>query len=52
MEAAVIVLYLVVLGVLGIYGFHRSQLLMLYFKHRGNLPKEATPFAELPLLTI
>ncbi len=52
METAVIGLYLVVLGVLGIYGFHRSQLLMLYFKHRGNAPKKATPFAELPMLTI
>ncbi|NOY92283.1 MAG: glycosyltransferase [Deltaproteobacteria bacterium] len=52
METAIIVLYMVVLGVLGIYGFHRSQLLMLYFKHRGNAPKKATPFAELPMLTI
>ena len=52
MQAAVIVLYLIVLGVLGIYGFHRSKLLMLYFKHRGEVQELAKQFDHLPLLTI
>lgn len=52
MEAAVIALYLIVLSVLGIYGFHRSHLLMLYFRHRnkGNDPEKR--FDELPQITI
>ena len=52
MEAAIIALYLVVLSILGIYGFHRGHLLMLYFRHRKNAPKPAVEFEELPLVTI
>jgi len=52
METTVIVLYLLVLSVLGIYGFHRGHLLMLYWKHRRNEFKPKGHFDELPLVTI
>ncbi|MEM7449186.1 MAG: glycosyltransferase [Myxococcota bacterium] len=51
-EFAVIALYLVVLSILGIYGFHRGLLLFLYWKHRQNQPKPKTRFAELPTVTV
>jgi cellulose synthase/poly-beta-1,6-N-acetylglucosamine synthase-like glycosyltransferase len=52
MEFVVITLYLMVLGILGIYGFHRGHLLMLYWRHRRNEPKPKGQFEELPLVTI
>ena len=54
MEAIVIALYLVALGILGIYGFHRSHLLSLYLRHRkqGHTPKRIFAEDELPLVTI
>ncbi len=54
MEATVIALYLVVLGILGIYGFHRGHLLMLYWKHRKQHPKPKRRFSEdeLPTITV
>ena len=30
MQIAIIILYLITLAILGIYGFHRGHLLMLY----------------------
>jgi cellulose synthase/poly-beta-1,6-N-acetylglucosamine synthase-like glycosyltransferase len=52
MEVVIITLYLTVLGILGLYGFHRGHLLMLYWRHRRNAPKPAGHFDELPLVTI
>lgn len=52
MEALVIALYLVVLGILGVYGFHRGHLLMLYFLHRKRAPKPKGKFEELPTITV
>ena len=52
MEVAVISLYMVVLSILGLYGFHRGQLLFLYWRHRNDAPKVARQFAELPVVTI
>lgn len=54
METLLIVLYLIALSILGIYGAHRSNLLMLYLKHRKN---ETAPLRryepdELPLITV
>ncbi len=37
---------------LAMYGFHRSLLLFLYYKHRNGEPKETAFFAELPKVTI
>ena len=52
MEALIIALYLVVLGILGVYGFHRAHLLVLYFRHRQKTPQPVAEFDELPLVTI
>ncbi len=54
METVIIVLYLVALTILGIYGAHRSHLLMLYLKHRKNMPEPLRTFEEdeLPTVTI
>ena len=52
MEIFIISLYLVVLGILGIYGFHRGHLLYLYWKHKNRAPKPKGKFEELPLVTV
>jgi cellulose synthase/poly-beta-1,6-N-acetylglucosamine synthase-like glycosyltransferase len=54
METVIIALYLVALTILGIYGAHRSHLLMLYLQHRKNSPKPLREFGEdeLPTVTI
>ncbi len=52
MEVAVITLYLMVLTILGIYGFHRAHLVYLFWRHRGNVITPPTEFVELPLVTI
>jgi cellulose synthase/poly-beta-1,6-N-acetylglucosamine synthase-like glycosyltransferase len=52
LNAFVIGLYLAVLTVLALYGFHRAQLLYLYWKHRSHAPKAAAKFAELPRVTV
>ena len=53
-QYAAISLYLVALGILGVYGFHRSHLLMLYLRHRkfAKAPKRRFSEKELPLVTI
>jgi cellulose synthase/poly-beta-1,6-N-acetylglucosamine synthase-like glycosyltransferase len=51
-EIAVIALYLLVLGVLAVYGFHRGQLLYLYWKHRHQAPRPASKFEDLPVVTV
>ncbi|MEM9729988.1 MAG: glycosyltransferase [Myxococcota bacterium] len=51
---AVIVLYLITLGVLAFYGVHRSALLYLYLKHRRDRIEPKAHFREqdLPVLTV
>ena len=51
---ALIIAYLAVLLLLAVYGFHRSHLVYLYFRHRRNLPVPAREFAEheLPVVTV
>ncbi len=44
--------YLAVLLVLAFYGFHRSVLVFLYYRHRHNKPKPAGTFADLPAVTV
>jgi cellulose synthase/poly-beta-1,6-N-acetylglucosamine synthase-like glycosyltransferase len=44
--------YLVVLLVLASYGFHRSVLVYLYYRHRDNKPKPAGVFVDLPAVTV
>ncbi len=52
MQYAIIGLYLVVLSILGVYGFHRGLLLYLYWRHRRKSPKPAGHFEELPVVTV
>jgi cellulose synthase/poly-beta-1,6-N-acetylglucosamine synthase-like glycosyltransferase len=52
MDVFIIALYLIVLSILGIYGFHRSHLLFLYWKHRKDAPTPPEHFLELPHVTI
>jgi cellulose synthase/poly-beta-1,6-N-acetylglucosamine synthase-like glycosyltransferase len=52
MDLFVIVLYLGVLSILGLYGFHRGLLLYLYWKHRKDVPVPPAQFDELPCVTI
>lgn len=52
MEALIITLYLIVLGILGLFGFHRAHLLLLYFRHRKNVPAPAKQFDDLPVVTV
>ena len=52
MDVLVIVLYMVVLTILGIYGFHRGHLLYLYWRHKNDAPLPPSRFAELPRVTV
>ena len=52
MEAFVITIYLLTLAILAVYGFHRGQLVFLYWKHRKRAPKPAERFGELPMVTV
>src|SRR4051812_18648785 len=52
MDVFVIALYLVVLTILGVYGFHRGHLLYLYWRHRKNAPKPLAKYGELPVVTV
>jgi len=52
MEIAVISIYMVVMSILGLYGFHRGQLLYLYWRHKSDAPKPPKHFDELPFVTV
>ncbi len=54
MDTIIIVLYLVALTILGIYGAHRGNLLMLYLRHRHRKTNPEREFSEedLPKVTI
>jgi cellulose synthase/poly-beta-1,6-N-acetylglucosamine synthase-like glycosyltransferase len=52
MDVFVIGLYLLVLSILGIYGFHRGHLLYLYWRHRKDAPTPPRHFDELPRVTV
>src|SRR5688572_23731136 len=52
MEVAILVVYLLTLSILAVYGFHRGQLVYLYWKHRKATPKPKSRFEELPLVTV
>ncbi len=44
--------YGLILCLLAVYGFHRSLLVYLYFKHKNNAPVPKAEFEELPRVTI
>jgi cellulose synthase/poly-beta-1,6-N-acetylglucosamine synthase-like glycosyltransferase len=52
LEHVLITIYLVVLGLLAVYGFHRSQLVYLFFKTRKDIPLPPGHFPELPKVTV
>ncbi len=51
-EHFIIGFYLLILVVLAMYGFHRAQLLFLYWKHRSNAPKPKSRYTEFPKVTV
>jgi len=51
-SGALTALYLVILLALAVYGFHRSSLVFLYYRHRDKAPVEAGKFSELPAVTV
>lgn len=51
-SSVLVATYLAVLLVLAFYGFHRSTLVYLYYRHRHNRPQPAGHFAELPSVTV
>ena len=52
LEASVAPVYLVILLALAVFGFHRSHLVYLYYKHRDKKPRAAGTFADLPAVTV
>lgn len=48
----IIGIYMFVLTILAVYGFHRAQLLYLYWKHKNSAPKPMSKFETLPFVTI
>jgi len=52
MEVVVISVYLLTLTMLAVYGFHRGQLVYLYWKHRKRAPKPPRKWEELPVVTV
>lgn len=52
LDWTIIALYLVVLGILGVYGFHRGHLLYLYWRHRKATPRPDKQFDDLPVVTV
>jgi cellulose synthase/poly-beta-1,6-N-acetylglucosamine synthase-like glycosyltransferase len=51
-SSALTALYLVILVALAVYGFHRSSLVFLYYRHRDRQPVQNGQFAELPAVTV
>ncbi len=51
-STALTALYLVILVALAVYGFHRSSLVFLYYRHRDKAPVLNGKFAELPAVTV
>ncbi len=51
-SSALTALYLVILVALAVYGFHRSSLVFLYYRHRDKQPVEHGKFADLPAVTV
>jgi cellulose synthase/poly-beta-1,6-N-acetylglucosamine synthase-like glycosyltransferase len=44
--------YLAVFLVLAFYGFHRSSLVYLYYRHKDRQPRALGAFADLPAVTV
>ena len=44
--------YCAIVAFLGVYGFHRYQLLRLFYRYHSERPPEPELFAELPVITV
>ena len=51
-EVLCLVVYSIIIAVLGVYGFHRYQLLRLFYRHHPTPIPQPNRFAELPFVTI
>ena len=51
-DDAVVLVYLSVLAVVALYGFHRYLLVYLYLKHRHENYQPKSQFNELPRVTV
>ena len=52
-DLATLAAYFVTMGILSVYGFHRYQLIYLYYKHRLDVNEApATRFESLPRVTV
>lgn len=49
---ATLILYFLTIGVLAVYGFHRAQLLYLYWRHNKGGTKATRRFENLPRVTV
>ena len=47
-----LVVYCLIVAFLGLYGFHRYQLLRLFYRHHPDPTPEPERFAELPVVTV
>ncbi len=52
LETVLIIIYLSILGLLAVYGFHRSHLVFLFYKTRDNMPKPEKHYENLPFVTV
>jgi len=52
LENILIGAYLTILGLLAIYGFHRSQLVYLFFKTLNDKPEPKARYEQLPFVTV
>ena len=52
LENILIYAYLAILGMLAVYGFHRSQLVYLFFRTREKKPSPKSTFTNLPFVTV
>jgi cellulose synthase/poly-beta-1,6-N-acetylglucosamine synthase-like glycosyltransferase len=52
LETLVVPLYLAILLCLALFGFHRSQLIYLYYKYKGRRPMPPGRFKDLPAVTV
>jgi cellulose synthase/poly-beta-1,6-N-acetylglucosamine synthase-like glycosyltransferase len=48
----VVALHLVILVVLAVYGFHRTHLVYLYYRHKKGRPQPAGRFTDQPAVTV
>jgi Glycosyl transferase family 2 len=52
LESLVVPLYLAILLCLALFGFHRSQLIFLYYRYKDRRPMPQGRFSDLPAVTV